>query len=87
MQELQYGVIGIQTRFAHEVRQIVAGGETIALSLYQQHVYGVILCRLPQCLSERTIHVGIEGIALVGAIEGQGEQAILLLGNDNGVHV
>lgn len=48
---------------------------------------GVIFRRLSQGVGERTIHGGIEGIALVGTIEGQGEQAILLLDNDNGVHV
>ena len=46
VQELQNGVIGIQAGFAHKIGQVIAGGEAIALSLYQQHMHGVILCCL-----------------------------------------
>ena len=47
----------------------------------------VIGRRLPQRRYQLSVELGIEGIALVGAIEGQGEQAILLLGDENGGHV
>ena len=87
VEELQDGVVGLQRALAHKVGQIIARGKAILLPLQQQDMHLLIGCRLSQRCHQLLIELGIEGVALVGAVEGQGEQAILLLGNENGGHV
>lgn len=87
MEELQYGVVGLQRAFAHKVGQIIARGKAILLPLQQQDMHLLISRRRSQHCHQLLIELGIESVAFVGAVEGQGEQAILLLGNENGGHV
>jgi len=87
VEELQYGVVGLQGLLPHEVREIVAGGEAVGLSLQQQGMHVLVPGRLAQRVGKGLIHPGVEGIALVRPVEGQDEQAILLFGQNCEGHV
>ena len=87
MEELQDGVIRFQTALAHEVREIIARGEALLLPLQQHHMHALVQCGLLKGQGESQVHLGVEGIALVRPVEGQEEQAILLLGQNCEGHV
>ena len=87
VQKLQDGVVRLICVLANKVGQIVAGGEALRLALQQQHMDLFVPGGLAQCVGQRQIRFRVEGIALFRSIEGQGEQAVLLFGQNCEGHV